>query len=342
MITLSTVTPVYSGEKYIKALVQNIHAVRQSWEDMDAPIQMVESIFVDDGSTDKSSDILTELAEKHPWIKIVTLSRNFGQHIATIAGICHSSGDWIVTLDEDMQHDPVYIEEMLKKAVQCQADIVYAKPVEKKVHGGYWRDQTSTGIKNMLSSISGVKHMTLFNSFRLLRGGIARAAASSASSQTYLDVALTWFSSSIVSVDIRLNDERYKIEGESGYSLLKLIDHARKLIISSNVDFPRWGFFLGAASILFSVFLAAWVFVGHFILPETIKAPGWASLLAAIAMLSGTIIALLTMTLEYVSIMVVNHLGKPVFFTVDRASDRVLLGWFENLNVSDNSTSKKF
>jgi glycosyltransferase involved in cell wall biosynthesis len=338
MITLSTVTPIYRGEKYLRQLVEQLERVRHDWQKDQAPISLYESIFVDDNSIDGSKFLLQELAESRPWIRIVTLSRNFGQHSATIAGICHSQGDWIVTLDEDMQHDPGHIEAMLKQAACNNADLVYANPLQK-VHGGGWRDHASVWTKKILARLSGIKAMPLFNSFRLIRGGIARAAASSGSSHTYLDVAFTWFTCSISSLDISMHDERYTSEGKSGYSLLKLIDHARKLILSSNVDFAKWGVLLGLASIVFSVFLASWVFVGYFIFPQAIQAPGWASLLATVALFSGAIIGLITLTLEYVSILLVNQLGKPVFFTVDRSSDAQLLNWFESKDVSRNNLS---
>jgi hypothetical protein len=63
-------------------------------------------------------------------------------------------------------------------------------------------------------------------------------------------------------------------------------------------------------------------------------------LLATIALLSGTVIALLTMILEYVSIVMVNYLGKPVFFTVDRSSDKLLQDWYKERDVSEDSSSR--
>lgn len=335
LIALSTVTPVYSGEQYLTQLVENLSNVRKKWKEENAPIRLVESIFVDDGSQDNSFSVLSELSHKYEWVRVVRLSRNFGQHSATAAGICHSMGDWVVTLDEDLQHDPKYIDQMLGAAVNRSNDIIYAQP-EENVHGDSWRDRSSRLVKRILAKLSGMPEMPLFNSFRLIRGCIARAAASSCSSHTYLDVALLWFSKSISSIRVAMYDDRFVHEGKSGYTLLTLVRHARKLIVNSNVDLASWGILLGFAAILFSVVLVIWVIMGNFFLSPQAQAPGWASILATISLLGGVIIGLVTLILEYVSIMVLNQLGKPVFFTVDRSSDERIKHFYTRNNVNND------
>ena len=72
----------------------------------------------------------------------MTLSRNFGQHPATVAGVLHSSGDWIATLDEDGQHPPAQLVTLLVHAAESHADLVYAEPVSG-VHDSRVRDAIS-------------------------------------------------------------------------------------------------------------------------------------------------------------------------------------------------------
>ena len=79
---------------------------------------------------------MRELEQEYPFVRSVWLSRNFGQHAATLAGMASSGGDWIVTLDEDGQHDPSYIGAMLDVALDEQASVVYARPVNPAPHGG--------------------------------------------------------------------------------------------------------------------------------------------------------------------------------------------------------------
>ncbi|MFA6054516.1 MAG: glycosyltransferase, partial [Thermodesulfovibrionales bacterium] len=91
-ISVSTVIPIYSGKDYLPALVAELAELRAIWNDDNAPLQLIEAIFVDDASSDNSAAVLEELAKQYAWIRIVTLSKNFGQHPATIAGILYSAG----------------------------------------------------------------------------------------------------------------------------------------------------------------------------------------------------------------------------------------------------------
>ena len=89
-------------------------------------------LLVHDCGPDDSARVMRELAP-HPFVRPVWLSRNFGQHAATLAGMASSGGDWIVTMDEDGQHDPAYIGAMLDVALAEQASVVYAsRPTRRR------------------------------------------------------------------------------------------------------------------------------------------------------------------------------------------------------------------
>ncbi len=91
-------------------------------------------MLVDDNAIDGSAVLIDRLSDEFPWVKAVHLSRNFGQHPATVAGILHTEEDWVVTIDEDLQHPPSRVPVLLQRAVQTQSDVtIYGKP-EGKVH----------------------------------------------------------------------------------------------------------------------------------------------------------------------------------------------------------------
>lgn len=326
-VTLSTVTPVYSGEVFLRRLVEEIERLRNRWQDENAPVCLAEAIFVDDGSIDRSSELLAQLEHDFDWLRVVTLSRNFGQHAATVAGICHSFTDWVVTLDEDLQHKPEMIEDLLRRVIANGADLAYAHPKES-VHGGSWRDRSSRWTKKLIARMTGTPEIVNFNSFRLIRGSIARAAASASSSQTYLDIALTWFTRSTVSVTADLVDERFVESNKSGYQLSRLIRHARNLIVSSHVDVAAKGVIVGAVAVVVAICLGLYVTITRIFFPAAVALAGWASLVAITTFFGGVIIGILCLALEYISVMLMNQLGKPTFFTIDRNSDKVLRDWF--------------
>ena len=164
---ISTVTPVYRGQDTLGRLVEALEEQRDSWLRDGLAIELVESIFVIDEAVDRSAEVLQEISERHPWVRVLTLSRNFGQHPATVAGILHSSGDWVATLDEDLQHDPRFLLELVRRAVQDSSAIVYARPVGA-VHHSFFRDQGSRLFKSLLALLTNDPQDRAFNSFRLI------------------------------------------------------------------------------------------------------------------------------------------------------------------------------
>jgi glycosyltransferase involved in cell wall biosynthesis len=327
LITISTVTPVYRGAATLRALVLELHRYREELVASGCPARLIESIFVDDGSTDDSSKILEELRQEFPWVHVITLSKNFGQHPATIAGILHTSGDWVATLDEDLQHHPKFLQTLLAHATSDSMDIVYANP-ESSVHESVFRDYSSRGYKWILSKLVQNKNIRFFNSFRMIRGSIARASASVSIDQTYYDVALSWFTSRIGHKIFPLKDERYIKEGKSGYSFWSLLSHARRLLQSSNVKLLRIGGFVGLLVTTISMLAIIYTVILKFAYPEMLTVEGWASVIISVLFLGGFNALLSGLIIENLSVVLMQSLGKPNFFEVDRRTDALLRAWF--------------
>lgn len=323
-IYLSTVTPVYQGADYLVRLVQALAHVKQGLHDRNVPVDLAEAIFADDGSRDNSAAVLADLARQYPWVKVVTMSRNFGQHAATIAGVLHTSGDWVATLDEDLQHPPNRLEELLTQAILRDQDIMFARGASA-VHRSWFRDGSSRLYKWLLSRLSGNAHVSRFSSFRMVRGSIARAAASVASHETYLDMALCWFSNRIDSLTMPLMDERYATQRKSGYNLWSLIRHARRMFISSQVKLLRFGALVGILALLAGVLLLPVIVA---VRPWSVVR-GWGSTMAAILFFGGVSCFLLGVILEYMSVLLLRAQGKPTYFAIDRSKDEILRAWLQ-------------
>lgn len=329
--TISTVTPVYSGAKYLPILVEKLNKLRNRWNSSDSPIQFSESIFVDDESIDLSSEVLENISAQYDWIRVIKLSKNFGQHPATIAGILHTSSDWVVTLDEDCQHDTDFLIEMFRIAVKNSFDIVYAKP-KKGPHNSYLRDLSSRLFKKLMVFITGNKFITKYNSFRFVRGEIARAAASVCAHDTYFDNALCWFTQRISSLEIEMRDLRFMGQKESGYSYRKLLSHSRRMIISSDNKLLRSGIFLGTTAVIFSIFVSIYLYYNWLISPETISVRGWVSTILILCFFGGFLSLMMGIVLEYIIFIMKHFQGKPSFFIVDRSMDKTIYQYFIKSN----------
>lgn len=327
-ITLSIITPVYRGENTLEDLVIEIEKEKNKFEENNAPLRLVEVIFVDDGSRDNSNKILKKLEKKYDWVLVVGLSKNYGQHPATMAGILHSSGDWIATLDEDLQHHPKYLTQLLEEAVLKKKDIIYAHP-DSPVHRSVIRDNGSKFYKWVISKISGNSNVRKFNSYRMMRGSIARATAAVSINQTYFDLALSWFTDRVGVISLPMIDYRYQENKSSGYSLHSLLSHARRMFLSSNFKILRTGAIFGFVAMSIAVIVAIYTLTIKVYYPETASTPGWASIMVSILFLGGMNAMLSGLVLEYLSMIILQIHGKPTFFEVDRSLDERLIEWFQ-------------
>jgi undecaprenyl-phosphate 4-deoxy-4-formamido-L-arabinose transferase len=324
---VSAVVPVYAGAKYLQVLVDELGKLRSRWEEADAPMRLMEVILVDDAATDASPEIIDQLSERYSWVTAIHLARNFGQHPATIAGILHSSGDWIVTLDEDLQHPPTRIEDLLRQVARTGSDIVYAN-AQGSVHENYVRDLGSVLFKRLIERFSGNPNVRNFNSFRLMRGSVARAASSICTHDTYFDVALSWFTQRVASVSMELKDERFISEKKSGYKLSKLLSHARRMLMSSGVKVIRLGALAGLIVVLLSIVVSIFLFFLKILSPGAVIFNGWTSLMLTMIFIGGIITTLVGIILEYLSLLVLTAHGKPIFFVIDRSRDVLLRRYF--------------
>jgi len=329
-ITFSIVVPVYSGDEYLSDLVTEIAELRDRWQLTGLDFHISEAIFVLDEPVDSSRELLHSLAAEHDWVRVVNLSRNYGQHSATVAGILYSSGDWVVTLDEDLQHDPSQIEHLLKTACTEEADVVYALP-RNSVHGGGYRDRMSRMAKFMISRLSGNQFVQIFNSFRLIRGDIARAASSICAQYTYFDVALTWFTERIATVRLDMSDDRYTSTKQSGYRFSTLIRHAKRLVLTSDFRILRFTNALSLLTFLSSVAYGAWVIYSRFLADQPTEIEGWTSLIIVILAFGSVAIFMLGLIVEFLHMSMLQLQGKPSFFVVNRSSDPKLKQEVEKL-----------
>jgi len=327
VVSISVVVPVYSGEDYLLELVAQLDEVRKDWETSCAPMRIKEAILVDDAAIDGSSILIDELAAKYNWVSSLHLMRNFGQHSATVAGVLHTSGDWVLTMDEDLQHPPKDIVTMLRRAAQTSADIIYAKP-KSGVHQALTRDFASRMFKRAMVLLTGNKNVSSFNSFRLIRGSLARAASSICGHDTYFDVALSWFTNRVECVPLQLTDQRYVQSKKSGYSFTRLLSHARRMLMSSQVKIIRLCSLLGLVVAGFSALGSIWLMMQKLLHPETIVVSGWASLMLVSLFFGGLIAFMIGIALEYLGALVLVAHGKPIFFVVDRTIDAKLANYF--------------
>ena len=191
---VSIVIPVYNGADTLEALVDRLLRVFQ------AAGRDCEVLMVNDGSRDRSWQTIQALAEHHPEVSGFKLMRNFGQHNALLAGIRQARGEFIVTMDDDLQNPPEEVSRLLERLDQG-FDVVYGVP-EKAEHG-LLRNTASIATKVALRWALGFKHASHTSAFRAFRTRLCRAFVDFKSTHVSIDVLLTWGNTEFTFVSIR-------------------------------------------------------------------------------------------------------------------------------------------
>jgi len=308
---VSVVIPVYQGERTLGSVVEELAA---SVADRVSPAgrhyRVTEVVLVHDCGPDASDDTIRSLAAAHDWVRPVWLSRNFGQHAATLAGIAASGGEWVVTMDEDGQHDPEAIGALLDTAMTEQADVVYARPANEPPHGAV-RNLASRGAKWLVDRLAKGVDAGAFSSFRLVLGEVARSVAAYAGPGIYLDVAIAWVANRTATCPVEMRSEG---DRPSGYTLRRLISHFWRLVLSSGTRPLRWVSALGAAAVLLAPVVALALVLGR--ASGRWQVPGWTSTMILLMVATGVILFSLGVIAEYVGLAVNMAMGKPLYLPV--------------------------
>ncbi len=244
-ISVSVVIPVYRGESTLPGLIEEMAALHEPQVSPHGrPFTVSEVLLVWDRGPGGSDATIRMLDAQYEWVRPVWLSRNFGQHAATLAGMTSSGGDWIVTLDEDGQMDPSFIGAMLDTAYERNAQLVYGSPTNPPPHGAL-RNAGSKFAKGLFVRFLADRSFEEFNSYRLVLGEVGRSVAAYTGAGVYLDVALSWVVADVTTYPVTMRSEGREA---GNYSYSRLFSHFGRLIVSSGtkplffVTFHRRGF----------------------------------------------------------------------------------------------------
>ncbi|MEO6996461.1 MAG: glycosyltransferase [Terracoccus sp.] len=308
---ISVVTPVYQGELTLPALAAELEALMGVQQTPDGHRwEIGEWLLVHDNGPDRSGDTIAELAQTHSFVRPIWLSRNYGQHPATLAGMASSNGDWIVTLDEDGQHDPADIGMFLDVALRDNAQLVYAEPTNEAPHGAV-RNILSKSAKWVFGTFLAGGAVQTFQSYRLVLGELGRSVAAYAGAGVYLDVALGWVVGRISHVDVALRDEG---DRDSGYNLRRLLSHFWRLVLSSGTRGLRIVSALGAVFGVAGVAFAVYIVIASALGKQTVE--GWTSNMVVILLSTGAILFSLGVIAEYIGVAVNMAMGKPPYLII--------------------------
>jgi glycosyltransferase involved in cell wall biosynthesis len=305
---VSVAIPVYRGEHTIPILIEEIVPLTyEQTTPKGSRFIICEVLLVHDCGPDRSDLTIEALSSQYQFVRPVWLSRNCGQHAATLAGMSSATGDWVVTIDEDGQQDPSDIGRMLDCALNSSLQLVYALPTNPPPHG-WLRNILSRIAKSLSIRLMGNSEIGNFNSFRLIDGEVARTLAAYCGNGVYLDVGLSWIICRVGHCPVRLRNE---LGRPSGYSYFKLIGHFWKLILTTGTRPLRLITAMGLCSMILALIITSYVLYAKFY--GQVAVQGWASLLIVIVFFSGSILVALGLIAEYLAVTMGIVMGKPLY-----------------------------
>ena len=297
MTRISFVVPVYNGAQMVEKLYERIAPIGRSFGSY-------EVVFVDDGSRDNSCQVLHDLQLRAPEVCVVQLSRNFGQHNSTLAGLAQSTGEIVVTLDQDLQNPP---EEIIRLVAKLEEgfDVVYGL-AEERAHNVF-RNATSEFSKWLSKKILATALKGNFSSFRAMRRWVIDEVVQYDSSYIFLDGLVSWTTSNVGGVTVR-ND---RSDFGSQYTFFKLVNHGINLLVNFSIRPLQTASVVGAFSALLGL-VAALVLICQKIL-YNVPVQGWTSLMVVVLVVGGMQIAFLGLIGEYVGRILMNTNRAPKY-----------------------------
>ncbi|MEQ9188104.1 MAG: glycosyltransferase family 2 protein [Cryomorphaceae bacterium] len=285
----SIVIPVYKSEDVVTQTVQAIQEVLRK-HSLNAEI-----VLVNDGSPDDSWKVIQKLAESNKNIIAIDLLKNYGQHTAVHCGIANANGDFIITMDDDLQNPPEEILKLISK-IDEGYDLVFAR-FRQKMHGRF-RSLGSKFVGYLNTKIFGKpKDLTLTN-FRIFTKETAQLMLNYQTNYPYIPGLLLMHASCIANVDT----EHHKREsGVSNYTLGRILKLVARLLFNYS-SFPLK--VMSGAGVIVSLlsFIAGIFYVFRGFLNEE-SVPGWTTLVVLISFLCGFILAVLGVMGEYLARM---------------------------------------
>jgi undecaprenyl-phosphate 4-deoxy-4-formamido-L-arabinose transferase len=296
---VSVVVPVYNSEGSLAQLVTRLEAV------LDASGSTHEIILVNDGSRDRSWEVIGSLAASRRSVRGINLMRNYGQHNALLCGIRAARYDVTVTIDDDLQNPPEEIPKLLDE-LERGYDVVYGTPAAE-AHG-LLRDLASRMTKVALQSTMGAQTARRVSAFRAIRTPTRDAFAAYRSPFVSIDVLLTWGTSQFSAVVV---EHHPRSIGGSNYTLRKLVTHALNMTTGFSTLPLQVASVAGFAFMFFGIGVLLYV-VGRYLLQGT-TVQGFPFLASVIAIFSGVQLFALGMIGEYLARMHFRMMERPSY-----------------------------
>lgn len=299
---VSVVIPMYYEEDVAEECYKRVKNVLESLENYNYEI-----IFVNDGSKDKTLEILEGIAKKDKNVKVISFSRNFGHQAAVTAGIKYVKGQAIVIIDADLQDPPELIKDMLKLWEQGN-EVIYAKRKKRKGETAF-KLFTARAFYKMLNKLSDVYIPENTGDFRLADRKVIDVINSMPEHNKFLRGLFSWVGFKQIPFEY---ERQERFAGKTKYPLKKMLKLASDGIISFSIKPLKIVGTLGIASIIISFVILVYAIIS-FIFKLNYLTAGWTSLMVAITFFAGVQLLSMWIMAEYMSRIYDETKNRPQY-----------------------------
>jgi len=300
MKTLSVIVPCFNEEAVINVTYSRLKNVLSELNNISSRI-----IFINDGSKDKTRELLSGIAAEDPSVQVINFSRNFGHQKAVTAGIHHCSTDLAVIIDADLQDPPELIPELLAKQEAEQANVIYC--VRKSRSGeSKFKLWTAKIFYRTLNKLSEVQFPLDTGDFRLIDASIIREFKRFKEKGKYIRGIISWIGFKQAPF---YYEREARFAGETKYPLKKMLSFASTALLYFSKKPLMLAVSLGFAAVVFGMLMAIWYIFGK-IFGYTNAESGWTSIMITIIFFGG------------IQLLTVGVLGQYIGILFDEVKER--------------------
>jgi len=302
MKKISVIIPMYYEELVANECYKRVVGVLNNIENYEYEI-----IFINDGSKDKTLEILEEIAEKDRNAKIISFSRNFGHQAAVTAGLKESTGDVVIIIDSDLQDPPELIPDMIKLWEEGN-EVVYGK---RKARDGesIFKLLTAKMFYKTLNALSDVDIPKDTGDFRLVDRKVVNQMNNLPEHNKFLRGLWSWLGYKQYAFEY---ERKERFAGKTKYPLKKMLKLAGDGIISFSSKPIKLVGLLGIISILISIIILIYALISYVCKLNHLSA-GWTSLMCAVTFFAGVQLLSLWIISEYIGRIYDETKGRPQY-----------------------------
>lgn len=300
-ILCSVIVPMYNEEAVIN---ETYNRLTQVMEELKEPYEI---IFINDGSRDKTREILIELCNKNKKIKMLDFARNFGHQISITAGMDYAGGECMVIIDGDLQDPPELIPDMIK-TWRSGYDVVYGKRKSRQGET-LFKKFTAKAFYRILHKMTDVNIPVDTGDFRLIDRRVCEALKQLPERSRYVRGLMSWVGFKQTAIEFERSE---RFAGETKYPLKKMLKLALDGIMSFSYKPLKFASYIGTIISGFSFIYLIIVLIQKLLSPESAQS-GWASLIAVSLFFNGIILLMLGIIGEYIGRIYDEAKGRPLY-----------------------------